>query len=378
MSRDLILVSLSLMTWGLGEGMFFYFTPLYMQQLGASPVMIGAILGGVGIAMTASFLPAGYISDRLGRRPLLRLAWLMGVSATWVMALSRTLPMFVFGNILYGATAFVVVPLNSYITAARGKWSVGRALTIISASFSMGAILGPLIGGWIGEHVGLQRTFLVAAVIFIFSTLLIFFVRPQPVEPPHPDANGRGLRGLLLNARYTRFLVIVFIVMFCMFLPQPLSQNFLVNQRGLDLTQIGQLISVRYLGVVLLNLTLGQINARAGFLLAQIGVSMFTLLIWQGSGMPWYALGYLLLGSYQTARSLATAQARSLIHHANMGLGYGMIETMASMAIILAPPLAGYLYSLNPVWIYPISLVLIGVAIVVTLIFSPIKREEIN
>ena len=378
MSRDLILIALSLMTWGLGEGMFYYFSPLYMQQLGASPVMIGAILGGVGMAMTASFLPAGYISDRLGRRPLLRLAWLMGVSATWVMALSRSLPMFVLGIVLYGATAFVVVPLNSYITAARGKWSVGRALTTISASFSMGAILGPLIGGWIGEKVGLQRTFLVAAVIFIFSTLLIFFIRPQPVEPPHPDPNGRGLRGLLLNARYTRFLVLVFIVMFCLYLPQPFSQNFLQNQRGLNLAQIGQLISVRYLGVVLLNLTLGQINAQAGFLLAQIGVSLFTLLIWKGTGMPWYALGYLLLGSYQTARSLATAQGRSLIHHANMGLGYGMIETMASMAIILAAPLAGYLYSLNPVWIYPVSLVLIGIAIVVTLIFSPIKREEIN
>ena len=174
MSRDLILVALSLMTWGLGEGMFLYFEPLYMQQLGASPVMIGGILGGVGIAMTLSYLPAGYISDRLGRRPLLRLAWLLGVSATWIMALSRSLPVFVLGIILYGATAFVVVPLNSYITAARGKWSVGRALTIISASFSLGAILGPLIGGWIGEQVGLQRTFLVAAIIFIFSPYLMY------------------------------------------------------------------------------------------------------------------------------------------------------------------------------------------------------------
>jgi predicted MFS family arabinose efflux permease len=378
MSRDLILVALSLMTWGLGEGMFLYFEPLYMQQLGASPVMIGGILGGVGIAMTLSYLPAGYISDRLGRRPLLRLAWLLGVSATWIMALSRTLPVFVLGIILYGATAYVVVPLNSYITAARGKWSVGRALTIISASFSLGAILGPLIGGWIGERVGLQRTFLVAAIIFIFSTLLIFLIRTQPVEAPHPDPSGRGVRGLLLNARYSRFLIIVFIVMFCMYLPQPLSQNFLQNQRSLNLAQIGQLISARYLGVVVLNLTLGQINAQAGFLLAQIGMGLFTLLIWKGTGMPWYALGYFLLGGYQTARSLATAQGRSLIHHANMGLGYGMIETMASMAIILAPPLAGYLYSLNPVLIYPVSLVLIGIAIAVTLVFSPIKVEEMD
>jgi MFS family permease len=378
MSRDLILVALSMMIWGLGEGMFFFFEPLYLQQLGASPVMIGGILGGVGVAMTLSYLPAGYISDRFGRRPLLWLAWLMGLSATWLMALSRTLPAFVAGVILYGATAFVVVPLNSYITAARGKWTVGRAITAISASFSLGAILGPLIGGWIGEQMGLQRTFLVAAVIFIFSTLLIFFLRPQPVEPPHPDANGRGLRGLFLNTRYIRYLIIVFIVMFCIYLPQPLSQNFLQNQRSLNLAQIGQLISARYLGVVVLNLILGQMNAQVGFLLSQIGMSLFTLLIWQGNSMPWYALGYFLGGSYGTARSLATAQGRALIHHANMGLGYGMIETMSSTAIILAPPLAGYLYSLNPTLVYPVSLVLIGIAIMVTLAFSPIQRREID
>lgn len=376
MSRDLILVALAMMTWGIGEGMFLYFEPLYLEELGAGPVLIGAIIGGIGLAMTISHLPAGLLADRYGRRPLLFAAWGLGTLATWMMALASSLPAFVIASALYGFTSFVIVPLNSYITAARGRWSVGRAITLISAAFNLGAILGPLLGGWIGNELGLRRTFFFAALFFVLSTLIILFIRPQPVEKLALEQKHNGWRDLL-NPRYTRYLFVVFIAMFFMYLPQPLSQNFLQNERGVNLAGIGQLIAARSAGVVLLNLVLGQMNARTGFLLAQFLMGLFSLLVWQGTGLPWYMMGYLLLGSYQTARSLATAQGRALIDEARMGLGYGMIETVSSTAIILAPPLAGFLYSQNPTWIYSISLGLIGLAFVSSTLLSPIKVEDI-
>lgn len=377
MSRDLTLVAIALVLWGVGEGMFLYFEPLYLQELGADPVLIGTILGIVGISMTVAHLPAGYLADRFGRRPLLRAAWLMGTLATALLALSTSLPMFVTGMTLYGLTSFVVVPLNSYVTAARGHWSVARALTLISATFNFGAILGPLLGGWIGDQVGLQRTFMIAAFLFLASTAVLFFIRPQPVERLPVELKGNSMRAVL-TSRTLRFLFVVFIATFCMFLPQPLSQNFLQNERGIGLSQIGQLIAARSLGVVLLNLLLGQMNARAGYLLAQVGVGLFTVFLWHGSGLPWFLLGYFLLGSYQTARSLATAQSRSLVSSANMGITYGLIETAAALAIILAPPLAGLLYAHKPVWIYSISLLLIGLALANTIIFSPLRIKDVQ
>lgn len=56
-SRDLILIAIALMTWGIGEGMFYFFQPLYLQQLGADPVMIGGILGLTGFVLTLTHLP---------------------------------------------------------------------------------------------------------------------------------------------------------------------------------------------------------------------------------------------------------------------------------------------------------------------------------
>jgi DHA1 family multidrug resistance protein-like MFS transporter len=377
MRRDLILVASALFTWGIGEGMFFYFEPLYLQQLGADPILIGGILGGVGAAMAISYLPAGILSDRLGRRPMLWLAWLTGVTATGIMALSKSLPLFVAGMALYGFTSFVTVPLNSYLTHARGNWSVGRTLTSISASFSAGVILGPLLGGWIGDHYGLQYTFQIAAFIFVISTLIIFFISPQPVERSS-DPNEKTTWREWINPRYIQYLLVIFVVTFAIYLPQPLSQNFLQNQRGLNLEQIGQLIATRSLGIVVLNLVLGYLNARVGYILAQICMALFALFLWKGTGMPWYLAGYFLLGSYQTARSLAVAQGRTLIQTAYMGVGYGLLETGMTTAMIFAPLLAGYLYQENPISIYTVSLVIIGFGIIITKFLSPIKSRDVD
>ena len=131
MSRDLILLGISLMTWGVGEGMFFIFQPLYLQQLGANPVIIGLIFGAAGIMMTVAHIPAGHLADRIGRKPLLLASWILAILATWAMALAPSLPLFVIGMLIYNLTAFVSSPLSSYITAARGNLSVELGLTFV-------------------------------------------------------------------------------------------------------------------------------------------------------------------------------------------------------------------------------------------------------
>jgi MFS family permease len=368
MRRDLLLVSISLFIWGIGEGMFYYFEPVYLQQLGADPIRIGAILGIYGATMAAAFIPAGYLSDRFGRRPLMWTFWFLGLIAAWTMALASGLTVFVIGLVIYGLTSFVTVPLSSYVTAARGKWSVGRAVMLIGASFNLGMIFGPLIGGFIGERFGLKLVFLGAGCLFIISTSLVLLIRPQPIDH-HPAEQKRN--GFLANPRYITYLIAVFLVVFAIYLPQPLAQNYLHNEHGLSLIVIGELTSMAGLGVVVLNILLGYIDERLGFLIAQAAVGGFAFLLWKGNALPWFAVGYFLLGGYKTTRSLATAQTRSLVHAADMGLAYGTTETVATLGVILAPPLAGYLYTLDPTRVFAISLGLLIVSLIVSLRFSP-------
>jgi MFS family permease len=107
-------------------------------------------------------------------------------------------------------------------------------------------------------------------------------------------------------------------------------------------------------------------------------MALFTLLIWQGSSYPIYLLAYPLMGSYITARGLAIAQARSLLHASNMGTGYGVLETVMALAIVLGPPLAGYLYSIQPEWIYIASLALILAGLAANWWLSPVHRADLQ
>jgi MFS family permease len=368
MTPDLLLVGLSLLTWGLGEGMFFYFNPLYLQQLGADPILIGSVLGAVGLAMTVAHIPAGYFADRIGRRPLLLISWTMGVLSGWTMALAPSLTVFIIGMVSYGLTAFVMSPLNSYVTAARGKLSPGRAMTLTSAMYNVGAIAGPLIGGMIGNNYGLEKTYLAAACVFIVSWIIMVFIRPQPRDHHDPESPPEGL---FSNRRYIGFLALIFAVIFSGYLAQPLTANFLQNQRGINIGQIGQFGSINSLGIVLFSLIIGQFNPRFGFLLGQAALIGFTFLLWQGRSIYAFYAAYFLMSGFRGIRPLISAQVRELIHSSQMGLAYGILETISAIPAIIAPPIAGILYLQNPEIIYPISMVLIIISLGLSIFFGP-------
>jgi MFS family permease len=372
MKRDLILIGIAMFAWGLGEGLFIYFQPIYLEQLGADPIMIGTILGGFGLAMTISHIPAGYLADRIGRKPLMVAAWATGTIAAWVMALAPSLAVFVVGLFIYGMTLFVMSPLQSYLTAARGSLSVGRVITLMSAGFNLGAVIGPLLGGWIGDQFGLQQAYVVAGVIFILSLIVISFISPQPVERTAPAEGGYRW---LSSPRYMVYMGVIFLSVFAMYLPQALTPNYLQNQVGYDLSQIGLLFSVSSVGVVVLNLVLGSLPALTGFLLGQAAVVVFTLILWWASGLGWYLLGFFMLGGFKTARNLGMAQVRELVPSAKMGLAYGFAETVGASAIILAPIAAGFLYTQNPVLMYAVGFGLLMISLFMSGQFSPRPGE---
>lgn len=371
MNPSLLLIGFALFTWGIGEGMFLYFVPLYLEQLGANPIAIGTIFSIFGFVMMITHIPAGYLADRIGRRPLIQIAWVIGLVSTLAMGLAPSLLLFVIGYVLYGVTGFVMSPLFSYVTAARGKLTAGRAMTLTSAMFNLGAVIGPVSGGWIGENLNMRTIFLVSAGVFVISVAVIFFLKPQPRDEHDGEHSGRSL---FTNMRFMSFLGIVFFVMFAAYLPQPLSPIFLQNERGISLGMMGVMGSLGSLGNVVFNLVLGQLNTRLGFVLGQISVALFSFLLWKGTGQPWYMLGYFLIGGFRVVRMLAIAQVRLLIHQAQMGLAYGMAEAVNSAVLIIAPLLAGYLYDKDPASIYPLSLLLITIGVIISLIFAP--RDE--
>jgi len=351
--------------------LFFNFVPIYLDnQFLLSKYEIGLVLGAFGLSMAITHIPAGRLADRVGRRPLLIIAWIVGLASTLVMGLAVVLPFFLVGLFGYGLTAFVASPLSSYVTAARGKLAVGTVLSLTTATFGMGMALGPVIGGWIGDQYGMRMSFLVAAATFVFSNVFILFIQSQPIDHHDPDAPPPSL---LRNTGLVSFMGVLAFAIFSMYLSQPLTPNFLEGVRGLSLSEAGIIFTAGALGNSLLAIAFSRVDPRRGFLFAQSLVILFALFIWKGTSLPIFALGYFLLGGFRAGRPMAMAQARELVHDSQMGITYGIMETINAIIFIVTPPLAGLLFELDPIVVYPLAIGLIAVSIVVSYLFSPRK-----
>ena len=371
MNRNLSFVAVALLLWGFGEGMFFNFVPIYLdKQFLLSKYQIGLVLGAFGLSMAITHIPAGRLADRIGRRPLLIMAWVLGLISTLIMGFGLSLPLYLIGLFGYGLTAFVSSPLSSYVTAARGKWPVSTALLLTTATFGMGMALGPVTGGWIGDHFGMRMSFLVAAVVFVFSNIALFFIEAQPIDHHDPESPPPTL---ISNKRFIILMAVLAFAFFSTYLAQPLTPNFLEGVRGLSLSETGIIFTAGALGNSFMAILFSRVHPQRGFLFSQMLVALFAVFIWKGASLPVFALGYFVLGGFRAGRPMAMAQARELVHDSQMGLTYGIMETISAIIFILTPPLAGLLFEYDAMIIYPIAVGLIAVSIVVSYLFSPRK-----
>jgi MFS family permease len=120
-------------------------------------------------------------------------------------------------------------------------------------------------------------------------------------------------------------------------------------------------------------------NARLGYLIGQLAVGLFAFLLWRGNIFPIYALAYFLLGGYRASRSLATAYISFIINGNNLGLAYGISETIAAGATVIAPIIAGALYSQNPSSMYAMSVLFISCSIIINALVTstrPFKKIQ--
>jgi DHA1 family multidrug resistance protein-like MFS transporter len=237
----------------------------------------------------------------------------------------------------------------------------------------MGMVLGPVTGGWVGDHYGMRMSFYVASAVFVFSNIFMFFIESQPIDHHDPDAPPPSL---IRNQRFVILMSVLAFAIFSMYIAQPLTPNFLEGVRGLSLSQTGFIFAVGALGNSLMAIAFSRVNPLRGFLFAQALVVLFAIFIWKGTSLPVFALGYFLLGGFRAGRPMMMAQARELVHESQMGISYGIMETISALIFIITPPIAGYLFEIDPFIVYPVSIGLIGISIVLSSIYMPRKEAD--
>lgn len=143
---------------------------------------IGGLLTATYAVMQFIFAPIlGGLSDKLGRRPVLLIA-LLGLGLDYlVIVFAPTLAWLFIARMISGICGSSITVANAYIADISNQEDRAKNFGMIGAAFGLGFIIGPAIGGFLGE-IGTRIPFLAAAILSLLNWLYGFFVIPESLS----------------------------------------------------------------------------------------------------------------------------------------------------------------------------------------------------
>ncbi len=148
----------------------------------------------------------GALSDRFGRRPVILLSCL-GLGLDFIfMALAPTLAWLFVGRVISAITSASFTTANAYVADVTAPENRAKSYGMIGAAFGLGFIVGPLVGGLLGE-IDLRLPFWFAAALALLNFCYGLFVLPESLPPERRSsrfdwAHANPFGSMKLLARY--------------------------------------------------------------------------------------------------------------------------------------------------------------------------------
>jgi MFS transporter, DHA1 family, tetracycline resistance protein len=166
-----------------------------------------AVIGYFGLAWAAMqfiFSPLlGAWSDRFGRRPVILLSCL-GLGLDYIfMAVAPSLGWLLVGRIISGVTTSNVATAFAYVTDVTPPEKRARPFGLISAAFGVGFVVGPALGGYLGNS-NLRFPFWAAAFLSLANFVYGYFVLPESLPPERRSKSAWHMANPLGSLRLFR------------------------------------------------------------------------------------------------------------------------------------------------------------------------------
>jgi multidrug resistance protein len=191
----------------IGFGIVLPMLPFYAQDLGATPAIIGIIVG-AHPAMQLVFGPIwGRLSDRLGRRPILLLGLVGSALSYLIFAFATDLWLLLVSRMMAGIAGANISVAQAYIADTTDLENRTRGMGLVGAAFGLGFIAGPAIGGSLVQFGYAVPGFFAAALSFA-NAVAAFFYLPESLLPEiRSRARARQVAGLARRVKDTVALI---------------------------------------------------------------------------------------------------------------------------------------------------------------------------
>jgi MFS family permease len=196
---------------------------------GATPTLVGIVIGGFALTQMIFQVPFGMMSDMLGRKGTIITGLLLFAIGSILCALSTDILILLLGRFLQGAGAIAAV-ISAMISDLVREEQRPKAMAImggfIAASFALAMVLGPVIGG----IAGISSLFWISAFLALSSIYIIIKLVPNSPKVTHTYHNVGKLEFLkkreILIMNLSNFLQKAFMTFAFMIIPIVLTKTY--------------------------------------------------------------------------------------------------------------------------------------------------------
>jgi DHA1 family tetracycline resistance protein-like MFS transporter len=185
-SNAMTFIFITLLIDVIGLGVILPVLPKLIQEIEGGTIADASRYGGwltfAYASMQFLFSPIiGGLSDRYGRRPVL-LASLIGFGLDYLlMGFAPTISWLFVGRLIAGVTGASFTTAGAYIADISTPEKRAQNFGLLGAAFGLGFIIGPVIGGLLGQF-GARIPFFAAAAFALVNALYGYFVLPESLH----------------------------------------------------------------------------------------------------------------------------------------------------------------------------------------------------
>jgi len=328
---------------------------LFAESLGASPERIGLIVSVSTLTGVFLKLPSGALSDIYGRRMLLRIGVIAFGVPPFFYPFISDLNVLTLLRLFHGLATAIFAPSALATVAELYRERRGAALGTYTACTQSGALLGPLIGGYLAFAAGFSSAFILAG---LFGCVAIVMFYSLHLSPPPPRVHEKGLaalgaemwKGFSIVARNRRVLSTSLMDAAKMIANGALMAFLPLYgvSVGLNAGEVGFLFTIQSLTSFLSKPVMGRISDRIGrepLIISGLVICAATFVC-----IPHvYQLGLLLVLSagFGFGEAVVSSSSSAFVADSSefktLGAGMGMQGTIGDMGHAAGPLVAGLL-----------------------------------
>lgn len=174
---------------------------------GATPFLIGVIVGGYALTQAIFQVPFGTMSDKIGRKPTLLVGLLIFLVGSIVCAISSDIYTLMIGRFLQGVGAIGAV-IPAMISDLVSEESRGKAMALMGGSIAISFAAAMALGPIIAASGGLSLLFWITAALAILSMIILFTKVPTPPKITHIYNSKTTTKDILSDKNLLNMIII--------------------------------------------------------------------------------------------------------------------------------------------------------------------------